>query len=288
MRKTHLLISIAALALGLLGGSPAVAATVRGHSGELPATAQRPATEVVSSISGSTGSVSDVDGYKGCLVGGATFSASTIGGTTPDTCQLPDRTPPTIDLRSPVDGLRVEVGTAVEVDFSCSDEGGSELASCEGSVPDEGYLDTSAVGPASVTVRARDNAGNETVVSHGVEVAYEFSWEVVGPRGWGVWRAGKPLRVRFSLNGAHGRDAVQSIDVAEVECGAGEQPAAGEPARIVKGLDVRYRPLLDAYVFLWRTERAWAGSCRQLILGLDDGSVRRGDFRFVARGPEAG
>jgi hypothetical protein len=30
----------------------------------------------------------------------------------------------------------------------------------------------------------------------------------------------------------------------------------------------------------WKTRRSWAGSCRQLLLGLADGTVRRADYRF--------
>ena len=56
------------------------------------------------------------------------------------------------------------------VDFDCADEGGSGLASCEGSVPTAPQLDTSTPGPRSVTVTARDNAGNETVVTHTAQV----------------------------------------------------------------------------------------------------------------------
>ncbi len=287
-----------------------------------------------------------------------------------EACQLPDLTAPVVDLRSPVDGLQVEVGTPVEVDFSCSDEGGSELAACVGSVPDGGLLDTGTVGPRSVTVTARDNAGNETVVTHAVEVVDETAPSIVltsptdgaeyslgesvladyscsddgslvtlcagdvpdgaaldtstpGPASFRVraldaagnsasltvdyrvaydfggflapledppalnrWLAGRPVPVRFSLNGDHGLDAVEGVEVAEADCGAGARPASGAPARLVKGYGVRYRPRLDRYSFLWRSERSWAGECRQLLLRLDDGSVRRADFAFVARGSE--
>ena len=56
------------------------------------------------------------------------------------------------------------------MDFSCADTGGSGLASCVGSVADGTLLDTSQLGPVSVTVTARDNAGNETVVTNTVTV----------------------------------------------------------------------------------------------------------------------
>ena len=47
----------------------------------------------------------------------------------------------------PADGAQVPRGAAVAVDFSCADEGGSGLASCEGSVADGAALDTATLGP---------------------------------------------------------------------------------------------------------------------------------------------
>src|SRR4029450_1383028 len=45
-----------------------------------------------------------------------------------------DETAPTIDLRTPADGAQFQPNEAVEADYSCADEGGSGLASCEGAV----------------------------------------------------------------------------------------------------------------------------------------------------------
>jgi hypothetical protein len=37
-------------------------------------------------------------------------------------------------------------------------------------------------------------------------------------------------------------------------------------------------------MFLWKTEKRWSGSCRQLVLKLDDGTLRRVELQFVRRG----
>ena len=86
-----------------------------------------------------------------------------------------DMTPPTVDLRSPVNGSHVRQNAPLEVDFSCADTGGSGLASCVGSVADGALLDTSTLGDVSVTVTARDHAGNQTVVTNTVTVVDETS-----------------------------------------------------------------------------------------------------------------
>jgi hypothetical protein len=284
----------------------------------------------------------------------------------------PDTTPPTIDLRSPADGAVVMVGAPVVVDFSCDDEGGSELASCDGSVPDGGLLEISAPGPESVTVTARDNAGNQTSVTHTVTVVsfdltaptvdllapldgavYLLDQEVradyacadeaggsglvscagpvaggafldtgsVGPRDFTVtaadgagntaaatarfrvvydfeaflwpvrnrprvntWVAGSPVPIRFELGGNQGLDVIEEgwPQVAVVGCDFTAEPESGEPARQPRWFpELVYRKHKKRYVLVWRTERRWAGSCRQFMLKLKDGTVRRGDFKFV-------
>ena len=86
------------------------------------------------------------------------------------TCVPPDTTKPTVQITSPVDGSKVQQGADVTVDFSCADEGGSGLASCVGSTADGEKLDTSKLGPVTLTVTARDGAGNETVATSTVTV----------------------------------------------------------------------------------------------------------------------
>jgi len=86
-----------------------------------------------------------------------------------------DMVPPTVDLRSPADGSHVRQNGPLEVDFSCADTGGSGVASCVGSVADGSLLDTTELGDVSVTVTARDHAGNQTVVTNTVTVVDETS-----------------------------------------------------------------------------------------------------------------
>jgi hypothetical protein len=198
-----------------------------------------------------------------------------------------DVTPPVVDLRSPVDGDIVSRGAEVVADFSCSDEGGSGLVSCEGSVPDGATLDTSTPGPRSFTVTATDGAGNTASRT----VAYDvvpvddfrgFRWPVEDFPALNRWTAGEPVPVRFSLGGYWGLDVLAPgyPQVAVVDCAAGEQPFTGRPARSVSWHKrLRYRH--PNYVFKWRTERDWSGDCRQFLLKLKDGSVHRAEFRFV-------
>jgi hypothetical protein len=197
-------------------------------------------------------------------------------------CVTPDTTPPTIDLRSPLDGATYELGEAIEIDYSCADEpDGSGLASCEGTLTDGAALDTTRVGPVSASVTARDNAGNEATVTHTARVLYDFGgfgWPVRNPPRTTWWRAGKPGPIRFGLGGDQGRHVIEPgwPRVAKVDCGANAQASDGTRARVSMPAyrDGRYR-------LLWKTERRWKGSCRQLLLKLADGTIHRAEFRFV-------
>ena len=175
-------------------------------------------------------------------------------------------------------------------DYSCVDEdGGSGLASCEGTVPNGAAVDTGSVGAKQFTVDAADAAGNTSAASVGYRVVYDFEgflWPVRNRPHVNRWRAGLPVPIRFELGGDQGRDVIEDgwPQVAEVECGAGEEPVAGEPAghpRWFRELVFRHRR--DRYVLLWKTERDWAGSCRQFMLKLDDGTVKRAEFEFTRR-----
>ena len=112
-----------------------------------------------------------------------------------------------MDLRSPVDGAEVGQGDELVVDFSCSDEGSSGLASCVGTTPDGGLLDTSELGEVSVTVTARDGAGNETVVTHTVTVVDETkpSISITTPADGAVYEHGRAGDRGLLVRGRGGR-----------------------------------------------------------------------------------
>jgi hypothetical protein len=42
-----------------------------------------------------------------------------------------------------------------------------------------------------------------------------------------------------------------------------------------------FDPATNTYTYVWKTEKAWANTCRQLIVTLKDGSVQRANFNFT-------
>lgn len=100
--------------------------------------------------------------------------------------------------------------------------------------------------------------------------------------------AGAVAVVRFSLGGDFGLDVLQagSPGSSSLVCGSmalldGEQPTESD------GGELSYDAVADQYTYHWRTNRVWAGSCRQLVLHLNDGSTARANLRFRG-GPDRG
>ena len=111
-----------------------------------------------------------------------------------------------------------------------------------------------------------------------------FLWPVRNRPRVNTWVAGRPVPIRFELGGNQGLDVIEDgwPQVAVVGCDFTAEPEAGEPARHPRWYrELSYDRRKKRYVFVWQTERRWAGSCRQFMLKLKDGTVRRADFKFV-------
>jgi hypothetical protein len=194
--------------------------------------------------------------------------------------QVVDRTRPTITIRFPHFTDRAFLlGQQVATDFWCADEpGGSGLTLCEGAA----WLDTGTVGSKTFSVRARDAAGNETLENRGYDVVYNWSGflsPVDNPPALNLFKAGHGVPVRFSLGGNHGLSVVmdwapisRQIPCDSTELGPWGTQTTGSLA---------YKESLDRYTYLWQTDRAWAGTCRQLMIALDDRTYHFASFRFT-------
>jgi hypothetical protein len=232
------------------------------------------------------GASEPVSGWAGRLSGDGPYRVTVTGAG----CAPSDSTAPAIELRSPRDGAVYRLDEQVVADYGCADEpGGSGVASCVGTVADGAALDTTSVGEQSFRVEAADSAGNTAAARSAYRVAYDFEgflWPVRNRPHVNLWRAGALVPIRFELGGDQGLEVIEDgwPQVAQVECGSGAEPAHGEQARHPRwSRELVYRDRSARYIFRWRTERGWAGSCRQLMLKLADGTVKRADFEFVRR-----
>jgi Tol biopolymer transport system component len=77
-----------------------------------------------------------------------------------------DTTAPTATVVTPPDGAVYVRDQKVRAKYHCKDEtGGSGIESCTGTVPRGRFIDTASLGEKTFTVRATDEAGNETSVT---------------------------------------------------------------------------------------------------------------------------
>ena len=92
-------------------------------------------------------------------------------------------------------------------------------------------------------------------------------------------RPGSTVDLRFSLTGNQGLAilAEDSPLTFQVDCTTHERLGL----RNVPATRLRYQARADRYVVQWRTERAWAGQCREFVLTLRDGSEHMALFRFA-------
>ena len=95
-------------------------------------------------------------------------------------------------------------------------------------------------------------------------------------------KAGTAIPVKFSLDGDHGLaifadgypksqwvacDSTASVD------GIEETVAMGSSS-------LSYAAGADQYRYIWKTDKTWANTCRQLVIKLNDGTYHRANFKF--------
>jgi hypothetical protein len=197
-----------------------------------------------------------------------------------------DRTPPTATIHTPVHEASYTRGEHVVADYECTDLGGSDLASCVGTVPDGSLIDTASVGTTSFDVTATDGAGNTGSASATYQVVYDFSgflYPVDNPPTLNVMPAGKAVKVAFRLGGNQGMgifapEYPQSHTIACDPTAPQDKVEKTTRASLSK-LTYEMRP--QQYVYYWATSISWRGGCRELVLKLVDGTEHRALVKFT-------
>jgi hypothetical protein len=219
----------------------------------------------------------------GAKLGAGTFDTYEV---TVETPQNNDITAPTITLNTPPDNATYIKNDVVNADYSCADEdGGSGLASCEGDVPDGDPINTSTVGAHTFTVDAADNADNTAQTVHNYFVHYAFNGfrsPVDNLPTLNTAKAGSAVPVKFSLSGNQGLGIIPSGYPAsiKVDCDAAPTDAI-EQTVTAGGSSLSYDSVADQYNYVWKTEKGWAGTCRQFVLKLDDGTFHQANFKLT-------
>lgn len=193
------------------------------------------------------------------------------------TYTVADRTPPTISFSSPADNATYVLGQQVWASFSCDDGPyGSGLNGCKGDAPNGTRLDTSSLGTGTFTVTAYDRAGNVARETHSYSVIYDFSGfaSPAAPYPTAVAvKAGEAVPLKFSLAGNQGASIFAPGSPSWTPCGAPDASTFADGA-------LSYNASADRYTYLASSSKSWAGTCRDLIMTLRDGTTHRARFTF--------
>src|SRR5258706_537105 len=96
-----------------------------------------------------------------------------------------------------------------------------------------------------------------------------------------VMNAGKGVAVKFSLGGYQGLNVFANgyPTSSTVVCGSTVEDAVEQTVTIGSS-DLTYDASTDQYIYKWKTDKAWAGTCRTFVMKLSDGTYHRANFKF--------
>ena len=95
-------------------------------------------------------------------------------------------------------------------------------------------------------------------------------------------KAGAPIPVKFSLGGNQGLDIFgPGFPVSQmIPCDDGVSQSEIEETATAGNSGLNYDPTSNQYTYVWKTDKAWKDTCRQLILSVKNGSVQIALFKF--------
>ncbi len=171
---------------------------------------------------------------------------------------------------------QVGLGTTASASWQASDVGSGLAHAARGTTA----IDTSALGPATVTRTATDRVGHTASASCTTTVVYPLLWRgglleppTLNPVAPGV----TSLSVLFSLGGDRGLGVLISTELEPVDCSTGTGSGRSQPAATDA---LSYDTASRRYVLPWQVAIDLpVGSCAALRLGFDDGTTH--DLRFA-------
>jgi hypothetical protein len=177
----------------------------------------------------------------------------------------------------------VVLGSIVSAGWTAADAESGLATPASGSVP----LDTSSVGTKSASApTAADNVGHSAGAACSYSVVFDFRGffrPVDSPPILNVVRAGSAIPVKFSLSGNQGLDifALGYPVSYGVDCDSSAPLDTVEQTVTAGGSSLSYDAGVDQYVYVWKSDKAWAGTCRRLDVTLVDGTRHVAHFKFV-------
>jgi hypothetical protein len=136
--------------------------------------------------------------------------------------------------------------------------------------------------PVAFSVTDKDGGTGSNSVAH--VVIFDFSGffpPVDNSPLWNLVSAGQAVPVKFSLGGDKGLDifAANYPLSFEISCDPVAQIGPELPAVNPGSSDLSYSAD-GQYIYVWKTDKAWANTCQQLVLKLIDGTTHLANFIF--------
>jgi hypothetical protein len=158
---------------------------------------------------------------------------------------------------------------------------GSRPVSCN---PASGSL--FSAGTTTVNCSSSDTRDNESTGSFTVTVNYGWTgfFSPVDNNGtYNTVKAGSAIPVKFSLAGNQGLNifATGFPTSAKIPCNATSPQDMIEETVTAGGSSLSYDSLTDRYNYVWKSDKAWGGSCRMLTVKLADGNPHTALFNFT-------
>jgi len=97
-----------------------------------------------------------------------------------------------------------------------------------------------------------------------------------------VTKAGNSIPIKFSLDGFQGMDIFLNGYPLSRQIACDSSAPLGNVEQTVNagGSSLSYDMSADQYVYVWKTSKPWAGTCRQFIMILKDGSIHIANFKL--------
>ncbi|MFJ5927672.1 PxKF domain-containing protein [Kitasatospora sp. NPDC092948] len=138
----------------------------------------------------------------------------------------------------------------------------------------------------TVDVRVTTPAGTSAVGAAGrYTYAYPFSGfrpPVANLPAVNRMHAGRAVPIKFTLGGDFGPNVIaRDYPIAQrVDCTTGAPLDPPAPTTATGDAALQYDAAATGYTYVWKTDRAYAGTCRLFTLGLNDGTLHTALFQF--------
>ena len=143
------------------------------------------------------------------------------------------------------------------------------------------------VSPGALFGDISTSGGNVTADFEFIRIASLFTFSgffppISNPPVLNVVKAGQAIPAKFSLNGNQGLNifATGYPISQQVNCATDAPVNDVQQTVTAGGSSLTYDSSTDQYTYVWKTDKSWGGTCRQLTVQLTDGTNHVAIFQF--------